>query len=378
MPRQRDIPDDADEKWVYTQHTAAKHEILHRYLGAWLAILGRARKDSGWRHKQLVLVDAFAGRGRYMGGEPGSPMIIFDRAVEAVKAGMAQSVRIHCAEPNAINFSHLEKVCSAFQYPGVEIDATPDTFVEIGTRIADWAEAQKASVPIFVLVDPFGVKGVPLRLIRRLLDVERLEVLLTFMVRDPSRFMKEGNYAEPLTALFDGDAWRECEDAPDRESCLLLRFQDIVRPSVARWATPFRVFEDRRKIVLYYLLHLTNNDLGMREMKKAMIKKSGDMTFWPITVRPLGQLQLELDEQKPYATLQEHLASTYSGRTVKFVELLNEDYPQGVRLEPEYRAALNAMAAFEPPSVKIRRDRFTASGRPATRGIQHSDMVSFA
>ena len=107
MPRQRDIPDDADEKWVYTQHTAAKHEILHRYLGAWLAILGRARKGSGWRHKQLVLVDAFAGRGRYMGGEPGSPMIIFDRAVEAVKAGMAQSVRIHCAEPNAINFSHL-------------------------------------------------------------------------------------------------------------------------------------------------------------------------------------------------------------------------------------------------------------------------------
>ena len=69
MPRQRDIPDDADEKWVYTQHTAAKHEILHRYLGAWLAILGRARKGSGWRHKQLVLVDAFAGRGRYMGGE---------------------------------------------------------------------------------------------------------------------------------------------------------------------------------------------------------------------------------------------------------------------------------------------------------------------
>ena len=317
MPRQRDIPDDADEKWVYTQHTAAKHEILHRYLGAWLAILGRARKGSDWRHKQLVLVDAFAGRGRYMGGEPGSPMIIFDRAVEAVKAGMAQSVRIHCAEPNASNFSDLEKVCSALQYPGVEIDATPDTFVEIGTRIADWAEAQKASVPIFVLVDPFGVKGVPLRLIRRLLDVERLEVLLTFMVRDPSRFMKEGNYAEPLTALFDGDAWRECEDAPDRASCLLLRFQDIVRPSVARWATPFRVFEDKRKIVLYYLLHLTNNDLGMREMKKAMIKKSGDMTFWPITVRPLGQLQLELDEQKPYATLQEHLASTYSGTNGK-------------------------------------------------------------
>src|SRR5581483_3107648 len=32
--RQRDIPDDSDEKWIYTEHTAAKHEILRRYLGA--------------------------------------------------------------------------------------------------------------------------------------------------------------------------------------------------------------------------------------------------------------------------------------------------------------------------------------------------------
>src|SRR4051794_21663737 len=53
--RQRDIPDDADEKWSYPEHTAAKHEILRRYLGAWLSILGRGR------HQRLVLLDGFAG-----------------------------------------------------------------------------------------------------------------------------------------------------------------------------------------------------------------------------------------------------------------------------------------------------------------------------
>ena len=44
MSRSRDIPDDADEKWEYTEHAAAKHEILHRYLGAWLAILGQGKR----------------------------------------------------------------------------------------------------------------------------------------------------------------------------------------------------------------------------------------------------------------------------------------------------------------------------------------------
>jgi len=34
-----------------------------------------------------------------------------------------------------------------------------------------------------VTVDPYGVRGVPLTLLRRLLAIERVEVMLTFMVR---------------------------------------------------------------------------------------------------------------------------------------------------------------------------------------------------
>jgi hypothetical protein len=127
------------------------------------------------------------------------------------------------------------------------------------------------------------------------------------MVRDPARFLKEGNYAQPLTALFGGEAWRACEDAPNRDECLLLRFQEAVRPKVAQWATPFRVFEDAKRTILYYLVHLTNNDLGMREMKEAMVAKSGEMTFWPVTVRPPDQMALEVAEAEPFPTLQRRL-----------------------------------------------------------------------
>jgi three-Cys-motif partner protein len=375
--RQRDVPDDADEKWVYTEHTAAKHEILHRYLGAWLAILGRGKKGSTWRHKQLVLMDGFAGRGRYVDGQAGSPRIMFDRAVEVVEAGLAERVIIGCAEPNDGNYAHLEKVCEELKHERVTIRPRQETFEDMGARLAGWAEKQKPSVPIFVMVDPYGVKGVPLTLLQRLLSIDRLEVLLTFMVRDPARFLKEGNYEDPLTALFGGPAWRDCEDAEERAKCLMLKFQEVVRPEIAAYATPFRVFEDERRTVLYYLVHLTNNDLGMREMKKAMVKKSGDMTFWPVTVRPPDQLELEVAEAKPYPTLQARLREKYAGRTLTFLELLNDDYPDGVWLEPEYRAALVAMEASEPRQVSVVRNRVTDSGKPATRGIQWPDALSF-
>ena len=112
----------------------------------------------------------------------------------------------------------------------------------------------------------------------------------TFMVRDPARFLMEENYGEPLTALFGGDLWRECETAPNRPECLMLKFREVIRErGIAKHALPFCVYEDERRTVLYYLVHLTNSDLGMREMKEAMVKKSGDMTFWPVTVRDPAQ-----------------------------------------------------------------------------------------
>jgi hypothetical protein len=55
-------------RWPLAPHTKIKHEILKRYLNAWLPILG------SWAGR-VVFIDGFAGPGRYSGGEPGSPVI---------------------------------------------------------------------------------------------------------------------------------------------------------------------------------------------------------------------------------------------------------------------------------------------------------------
>lgn len=371
--RPRDIPDDADEKWTYPEHTAAKHDILRSYLSAWLVILGRGR-----RHKQLVLLDGFAGRGRYIEGEPGSPAIMFERAADVADQGLVESILIRCSEPNPTNFSHLKQVCEGLYHDRVQIHPTKETFEDVANRFAGWAEKQTPPPPTFVMVDPYGVRGVKLETLERLLKLDRLEILLTFMVRNPARFLKEENYAEPLTALFGGGAWKECEDAENRAECLMLRFREIVTPDIAEYAIPFRVYEDEREQVLYYLVHLTNNDLGMREMKEAMVGQSGDMTFWPVTTRPPDQLTLEVDEQEPYPTLQERLREKYADKTLTFRELLNDDYPHATWVEKQYRAALNAMAAADPPQVVVRRDRLTKSRKPATRGIKLEDTLVFS
>ena len=47
--------------WERQRHTAAKHQILTGYLDAWIPILAHAG------HEDLVLIDGFAGPGRYRG-----------------------------------------------------------------------------------------------------------------------------------------------------------------------------------------------------------------------------------------------------------------------------------------------------------------------
>src|SRR5438105_4278929 len=128
MTRQRDLPDHADEKWEYPEHTAAKHEILRRYLGAWLTILGRGKKGSKFRHRQLVLLDGFAGRGRYLEGQPGSPAIMFGEAKAVAEADHVKGVLIRCSEPNKVNFGHLKEVCDGLRDERVRIHPTQETF----------------------------------------------------------------------------------------------------------------------------------------------------------------------------------------------------------------------------------------------------------
>jgi three-Cys-motif partner protein len=370
MPRSRDIPDDADEKWRYTDHVAAKHEVLRRYLGAWLPILGRY-------HEKLVIYDGFAGRGRYVDGEDGSPVIMFKRAVEAVDADRVKRVSIVCVEAHPVIYRRLETVLAELQHPRVTITARNDTFDVVANGVADRAAMPGVvAPPIFFTADPFGFRGVPLATIERLMQIPRLEVLVTFMVRDQRRFLGMENVEAPLTELFGGPAWRDCLGASDVDRCLVRRYGEQVRNrGIARWATPFQVHEDERRQTLYYLVHLTDNARGMREMKEAMVETSSDMTFWPVTVRPRDQLALEVDEIAPFPSLQTHLIHKYGGQRMTFEALLNDDYPDGTWVERQYRDAIKDLAAHD-AGATIHYDRVTPTGR-APRGLEYDDEVAF-
>jgi three-Cys-motif partner protein len=366
-----ELSDHDPEKWKYTEHARVKHEIQHRYLGAWLAILG-------YKMSPLVLFDGFAGRGRYTGGEPGSPLLFWGRAVEAVDAERPKEVEIECIELDQDNFEQLSTKIAGLSHPRVSIAARQGYFAEEASRKADELAARNWTPPAFWTADPFGFRGVPLEVVRKLMATERWEVMLTFMVRDMRRFLAQDNFQAPLDEFFGGEAWRDClqlDPGEDREQKLLLTYSKVIREGIADYATPFRVFEDDRTQTLYYLIHLTNSPLGMRKMKEAMVKQSEDMTFWPVTRRDPNQIAMDVAEAEPYPGLQLHLEERFTERTLTFVEVMNEDYPESLWVEGHYRKAI--LALEKQGRVNIDRNRTTPTQR-APSGLQEPDVLTFA
>jgi len=69
--------------WPLEHHTAAKHEILRCYLGAWFPIL----TSGGFNRRDLFLY-GIAVPGFYEGGELGSPIIALDTLVNHAAFGV--------------------------------------------------------------------------------------------------------------------------------------------------------------------------------------------------------------------------------------------------------------------------------------------------
>jgi hypothetical protein len=68
--------------WPLDDHTRAKHRVLRAYLDQWIPIMGqqalKVRGSGSASQPRLLLVDGFAGPGRYATGEPGSPLIMLE------------------------------------------------------------------------------------------------------------------------------------------------------------------------------------------------------------------------------------------------------------------------------------------------------------
>jgi three-Cys-motif partner protein len=144
-----------------------KNIILDYYLKPYLAKV----KEIG---RPIVVVDLFAGRGRFKSGDVGSPIIIAERLKPHVERGV--SAQLVCIEKSVELSTHLEREMAPYRFAQVWKDDCFDCI--------DRIVSLSRNATVFLYVDPFEASQLrmdDLAKIYQLIQRGSVEVLEVFM-----------------------------------------------------------------------------------------------------------------------------------------------------------------------------------------------------
>jgi three-Cys-motif partner protein len=381
------LSDDDLQKWEYAAHTRAKHRLLSRYVTAWLSILGQGARRYG-HESRLVLVDAFAGRGRYAEGEPGSPLILREISGLVSDAGKVDIVELYFIENNRENFDALaaELTSHEIRAGSKRIVQHPPVFAPFEqTAPAIIAEIRRTQRSSFWFIDPFGFAGLPLSIIRSILALDRSEVFITYMVRDVNRFLGERNHQQAISRLLGlggadlAQAISQVELSGSRVDALRDLYVDRLREGAnAKYARSFAVAIRGVTDIVYFLLHASNDPKALREMKKAAFAVSGGTYSYRGVRDPVntGQISMfDLDEPAfiDPVRLRRLLLDVFAERTVEYEDLQDQVHAReefALYIDRHVHSALQELASVG----RIKKIRPTGM---SGQGLERGDKLEF-
>ena len=325
--------------WEIEPHTKAKHEILQRYLSAWFPILGS-------KIPRIVYIDGFCGPGKYLAGEDGSPIIALKEALKQPVLANSEVVFLFVDE-RGDRIHHLENEISLLKKPGnfpsnFHVWCRVNEFENTLTEILDKIQRDGHRLaPTFAFIDPFGFKGAPFALVKRLLANQRTEVFINIMIDYVNRFALhpppvDRQHIKDLLGASDSEI-DQVVNTQDR----VLAFRQLYQDKLHKHAKFVRYFEmrDHRNKIIYYLFFASNHPLGHAKMKEAFWNVDNQSGYrFSDRTDPNQPVLFELD---PSDNLAQELKRRFIGTTQsagKIISFVEDETPY---ISSQARKALN-------------------------------------
>ncbi|MDN3023499.1 three-Cys-motif partner protein TcmP [Streptomyces sp. S.PB5] len=304
--------------WDRDPHTAAKHDLLKRYLEAWAPILLS-------RHDVISYAEGFAGAGVYKQGEPGSPVIAYDVFADALQR-FPKRIRVILMEEDPRRVQELQR-----QMARVRTRRTEDIAnrLAVDIRHGDFHPALLHKLrgigalgkPLFVLLDSFGGPDIPYSLLHELGSQPSTEVMVTFAPSFLTRFAeKHDGHRQLGDAAFGNQEWQAVFQQPSSHKLTFLReqYRGTLRQAGFTHTLYFEmVDEGNRKL---YLIFGTRHELGLEKMKDAMWKVDPSYGVRYRDPRDTQQQMLELvfepDTAPLRRILRDYISEAPDGRTI--------------------------------------------------------------
>jgi three-Cys-motif partner protein len=219
------------------------------------------------------MVDAFAGPGRYLGGEPGSPLIMLDAFLEHTARDSLRAELVYIfIEERADRIENLRKEIATRALPSqVRVRVIHGSYdSEFKELLDDVAGRGQALAPTFAFLDPFGYTDAGMDLTRQFMQFQRCEVLIYLPLPFINRFVGRAGQEEALSNLYGTEDWKAAigMGGAARQQYLHDLFRDQLLAHGSQYVRSFEVHGEGSNG--YHLFFGTGHELGLQKMKEAM------------------------------------------------------------------------------------------------------------
>lgn len=304
------------------EQSIVKGMIVEKYFGAWSRIITSTQLRFKEREQKIGYVDLFAGPGRYKDGAISTPLRVLNAAL-AYEGIHDRLVTIF----NDKDDDHVRTLSDAIDDLDEikKLKYAPEIWnEEVGDNIASQFE-KMSIIPVLAFIDPWGYKGLSLRLVNAFLKDWGCDCLFFFNYARINAGLNNPKVREHMEALFGNQTQSLIDDLgslppEEREALIIERLADALRIHGHRYVLPFCFKNSSGKRTTHHLIFVTKHFRGYEVMKEIManassLEEDGVASFQYMPPSALSQ-GLLFSLNQPILALKDELLSAFSGKTL--------------------------------------------------------------
>jgi three-Cys-motif partner protein len=358
------------------EQSRVKAEIVEKYFDAWAGIITATQT----RHRpgadnRIGYVDLFAGPGRYKDGAVSTPLRVLQKAI--AKPVYAERLVAIFNDKDEANVRSLESAIA--ELPDIaKLKTRPAIWNrEVGDQIAA-SFAQINKIPILAFIDPWGYKGLTLRLVESFLKDWGCDCVFFFNYARINAGLTNPAVHAHMCALFGEARAARLRDelAPmdpkTREATIVNELALALKEFGHRFVLPFCFKNETGKRTTHHLILVTKSFKGYEVMKEIMAKSSSEehqgVPSFAYSPAADTRQHLLFELNRPLDDLRKMLLGRFAGQTLSMREIYEQHSVDTPFLAKNYKALL---AEMEKGGV------VQTAGRKSNRGFADEIRVSF-
>jgi len=359
------------------EQSLVKTAIVEKYFTAWASVMVNTQKRYPHHPQKIAYIDLFAGPGRYKDGTLSTPLKILSRAIEDEDLRERLVTIFNDKDPE--NVSSLKAAID--ELPGIERLAFAPQIMceEVGEEIVKLFQGMKM-IPTLFFVDPWGYKGLSLRLVNSVLKDWGCDAIFFFNYNRINMGMNNEAVKEHMEALFGAERFEalrkklEGKSSRERELLVVEEICSAIKSHKIEYVLPFCFKNAKGTRTSHHLIFASKHFRGYEIMKDIMAREStrrdeGVPSFEYNPADYLPRQTLLFNLSRPIEDLKADLLASFSGTTLRMKEIYRQHSVDTPYIKKNYKDALKELLAEGKISAVSKK------GKPPRKGTFGDDIL---